>query len=61
MAGNQLDDQPSEQEAGAGANNPVRPSETGGNSIEVGDQIEDALSDSPGSDTEATGEGGNGS
>lgn len=33
----------SEQTAGAGGNNPARESETGGNSIEVGDQIQDLL------------------
>jgi hypothetical protein len=35
--------EPSEQTAGAGANNPARPSETGGNSIEVGDAIQDVM------------------
>jgi hypothetical protein len=33
----------SEQTAGAGGNNPARTSETGGNSIEVGDQIQDLM------------------
>jgi hypothetical protein len=36
-------DEPSEQRAGAGANNPARPSETGGNSIEIGDDIQDLM------------------
>jgi hypothetical protein len=35
--------EPSEQTAGAGANNPARPSETGGNSIEIGDDIQDLM------------------
>lgn len=37
----------SEQTAGAGGNNPARPSETGGNSIEVGDTIQDLVEIDP--------------
>ncbi len=37
----------SEQTAGAGANNPARPSETGGNSIEIGDTIQDMVEIDP--------------
>lgn len=43
--------EPSEQTAGAGANNPARPSETGGNSIEVGDQIQDVVELDPNNGT----------
>lgn len=42
-----LVDGSSEQTAGAGANNPARPSETGGNSIEVGDTIQDLVEIDP--------------
>lgn len=38
----------SEQTAGAGGNNPARTSETGGNSIEVGDTIQDMMEIDPG-------------
>jgi hypothetical protein len=41
-------DESSEQTAGAGANNPARPSETGGNSIEIGDTIQDVVEMDPG-------------
>jgi hypothetical protein len=44
-------EQPSEQTAGAGANNPARPSETGGNSIEVGDAFQDLMETDPGEAT----------
>jgi hypothetical protein len=44
-------EQPSEQTAGAGANNPARPSETGGNSIEVGDAVQDLMETDPGEAT----------
>jgi len=40
-------DESSEQTAGAGANNPARPSETGGNSIEIGDTIQDMVEIDP--------------
>jgi hypothetical protein len=42
------DDEPSEQTAGAGGNNPARKSETGGNSIEVGDDIQNIVELDPG-------------
>jgi hypothetical protein len=42
------DEGPSEQEAGAGGNNPARKSETGGNSIEVGDEIQNMVELDPG-------------
>ena len=41
-------DESSEQTAGAGANNPARESETGGNSIEVGDDIQHLMEIDPG-------------
>jgi hypothetical protein len=41
------DEDVSEQTAGAGGNNPARPSETGGNSIEVGDTIQDLVEIDP--------------
>jgi hypothetical protein len=40
-------DESSEQTAGAGANNPARASETGGNSIEVGDDIQHLMEIDP--------------
>jgi hypothetical protein len=40
-------DESSEQTAGAGGNNPARPSETGGNSIEIGDTIQDMMEIDP--------------
>ena len=41
----------SEQTAGAGGNNPARPSETGGNSIEIGDTIQDVVEMDPNNGT----------
>lgn len=40
-------DESSEQTAGAGADNPARERETGGNSIEVGDDIQQLMEIDP--------------